>query len=142
MIEPGSEWFHREKRTLVTFVGSGFSNVAIKGEVGPPFDIPTAELHRDYARNVPVTRELLERMGWEMTEYGGGLSRGLLMLRENVDIRIYFQSGNPKGCVVVAGGDGAEEIDMPFPPTLRDLLNVLNVLKVFGVSAKVPEVVG
>lgn len=131
----GEEWFSRDRLTVVHVMQVESGNVIYKS--GPYMrDVMFfMQFMSHYARNEPVTLELLERMGWECetftdTAEGGVLSRGVIDLPDDNDFRIYFRDGNPLSATVISGG----EVPIPFPATLRDLLNVL---RVFGVESSV-----
>lgn len=126
-IEAGSEWFHRERLTVVEVdqVDDGFVTFMTDDMTGREH-VP--DFLRDYARNEPVTLELLERMGWSTAD---GLS--LFVLDDDRGIDLQWQNGLMH--VVFE-----TYVKQPLAPvaTLRDFLLTL---RVFGVPCSIPEVV-
>lgn len=143
----GEEWFHRESLTVarVLHVRPETENIKVVvvascvGGCCQRFDDSVDDFLRDYARNEPVTLELLERMGWEACE-GQAVRMNFAIDSHGFDkleIEPDRESWSLSVSLTTDGGGCNVEADRQLAPvrTLRDLLNVL---RVFGVESSVP----
>lgn len=146
MVEVGSEWFHRKSLAAMRVITAGSElegivNVAPEGELGDGRQVcmmrDEENFLRDYALNVPVTLELLERMGWRVRPVDSVIDRRFASMdipEQDADVTVWC---NADGSVDYAGvyreGPGVQLANVA---TLRGLLVTL---RVFGVEAKVPE---
>ncbi len=154
MIESGSEWFHR--RTLaevyvldVEMIGLDPNKVYLvpEGERGPDGRMPergrvywreAGNFLRDYARNEPVTQEMLWSMGW--LKCGEFQSYFVLKPGDRAWILdAFLWRRGPQSIAIRYDGvrEGlSHQLMCADAITLRDLLQTL---RVFGVSCPIPE---
>lgn len=142
--KPGEEWFHRESLTPVTV--EAINGVGVFACIEIAWDgnalsseIPSSQFLRDYARNEPVTPELLERMGWKWEDgFLVNKKAPVFALSQDRNLRLAAWHDNDVAEAplrmevrLMHRSDEFEE-EIPCPATLRDLLNVLQVLNVKG----------
>jgi len=145
-IEQGAEFFNRENLVTVKvefLIGDSddagqWVNFSVCDDQTTRGGRDAADFLRDYAPNVPVTRELLERMGWERSPGSDSdISRYDLKADDEHTLSVFFVGGDFHGFSLFS--DKGSELILPEPATLRDLLNTLRVL---GVNAEIPQEVG
>lgn len=136
-IEVGSEWFHRESLTpvVITHFDAEDDDAIFRSPPDLSGSTTAGVFLRDYARNEPVTVELLERMGWIAD--GPNLmmsSPAPYFPRDGKNVRLVacFHDDGALSSVEVGITHRSDENEAEVnAATLRDLLNVL---RVFGLN--------
>ena len=133
-IEPNTEFFHRETLTVVK-AREYCGDVVAMDDCGFAGMVERADFLRDYAPNVPVTPELLERMGWECSPGSDReISRYDLKADDEHKLCVFFADGDLHGFSLFS--DKGSELILPEPRTLRD---IINTLRCKGVNAEIPQ---
>jgi hypothetical protein len=132
----GEEWFHRETLATVTVsdvrgIADPFRNVRFIGAPATAGCVLVPNFLRDYARNEPVTRSLLESQpGWTVTPERDRISRADYKLDDEHDYCLFFNDGE---WTAVVWSNKGTELYTAVPSNLRDLTNTL---RVFGVQSQ------